>query len=227
MEKPDPREQPSYTVPEAARCLRLSAPAVRCWSAGRPPDPPLIVLPRQSGRRPVLLSFFNLVELHMLAVMRRRRGVSAPKVAVALDFLRRALVPADRERPLLSRALTAGGLDPFVEKCGELTNLGRSGRAALRRALEAALGRIVRDDRGAPAKLYPFTRAAAEDAPKLIAVEPGLSAGRPVIDGTGLAAEIIAERYKAGESMRELARDYGRSAAEIEEAVRCRLGLAA
>ena len=46
-------------------------------------------------------------------------------------------------------------------------------------------------------------------------------AGRPVIAGTGLATQVIFERYKAGESVRELAYDYERSDAEIEEAIRC------
>ena len=44
-----------------------------------------------------------------------------------------------------------------------------------------------------------------------------------MIAGTGLATEVIAERYKAGESIEELARDYERKAEEIEEAVRCEL----
>ena len=70
-------------------------------------------------------------------------------------------------------------------------------------------------------KLYPFTREAIENAPAMIVIDPRLSAGRPVIAGTGLATQVIFERYKAGESVRELAHDYERSDAEIEEAIRC------
>lgn len=70
-------------------------------------------------------------------------------------------------------------------------------------------------------KLYPFTRSRIEEAPAMVVIDPGLSAGRPVIAGTGLATEVIAERYKAGESIDELARDYERKEEEIEEAVRC------
>ena len=50
---------------------------------------------------------------------------------------------------------------------------------------------------------------------------------RPVITGTGLATEVIAERYKAGETVAELAKDYDRKEAEIEEAIRCDLKIAA
>lgn len=58
-------------------------------------------------------------------------------------------------------------------------------------------------------------------------IDPALSAGRPVITGTGLATEVIAERFKAGESVSDLAKDYERKEAEIEEAIRCELKAAA
>jgi len=60
-----------------------------------------------------------------------------------------------------------------------------------------------------------------------IAISPGICAGRPVIVGTGLSTQIIAERYKAGESVHDLAKDYERDDFEIEEAIRCELDAAA
>lgn len=47
--------------------------------------------------------------------------------------------------------------------------------------------------------------------------------GRSVIAETGLATRIIAERYKLGESISDLAQDYERPSTEIEEAIRCEL----
>jgi uncharacterized protein (DUF433 family) len=93
----------------------------------------------------------------------------------------------------------------------------------MRHVVEAALQRIERDTNDIPIKLYPFTRAQIDNSPTLIVIDPTLSGGRPVIAGTGLATEVIAERYKAGESIEDLARDYGRSYTEIEEAIRCEL----
>jgi uncharacterized protein (DUF433 family) len=46
-----------------------------------------------------------------------------------------------------------------------------------------------------------------------------------LLAGTGIATTVIAQRYKAGESIAELAEDYGRSTPEIEEAIRCELWL--
>lgn len=221
MEKSDPREQLVYTIPETARYLDLPVSTVRRWSACRPPHPPLIELPSRLGRRPILLSFFNLVELHVLAAVRQRHGASMPKVGRALDFLQRSLAPEYRKYPLMSCMLAADGLDLFAEKYGELSSFGRAGRSAFRETLDAALQRVVWDDRGLPAKLYPFTHDGMENAPAQVVIEPGLSAGRPVIDGTGLVVEIIAGRHRAGESIGELARDYGRPAEEIAAVVGC------
>lgn len=78
-----------------------------------------------------------------------------------------------------------------------------------------------------PIKLYPFTREHKADEPKTIVIDPYISFGRPVLAGTGIATTIIAQRYKAGESIEELAEDYGRSRSEIEEAIRCELWLEA
>ena len=96
----------------------------------------------------------------------------------------------------------------------------------MRDIIEAALRRIERDHQGIPVKLYPFTRNNKND-PTMVVIDPALSAGRPVIAGTGLATEVIAERYKAGETVAELSKDYDRENSEIEEAIRYELKFAA
>ncbi len=45
--------------------------------------------------------------------------------------------------------------------------------------------------------------------------------GQPTIAGTGIDARIVAERHRAGESVGELARDYGVGTDPIEDAIRC------
>ncbi len=51
--------------------------------------------------------------------------------------------------------------------------------------------------------------------------------GRPVLAGRGIPTIVIAQRYKAGESIDSLVEDYGCERAEIEEAIRCELHLEA
>ena len=222
---PDPRELPAYTISEAAHYLSVPAATIRYWSLGREDYKPLIAVPAKS---PALLSFLNLAELHVLAAIRRKHEVKMQNIREAIRYLaRHAKHTADKRHPLVSRDLETDGLDLFTEQYGQLINISRAGQTAMRDVISAALRRIDRDPRGIPVKLYPFTRAALEDAPAMVVIDPSLSAGRPVIAGTGLATQVIAERYKAGESVRDLARDYQRKAAEIEEAIRCELQTAA
>ncbi len=223
--KLDPRELPAYTVREAAHYLLVPDATVRYWAVGRGNWLPLIDVPSQD---PVLLSFINLVELHVLASIRRKHKVTMPKVREAIDWLREQTQNnRDRCHPLISRQLETDGLDLFTERYGRLVNINRDGQFAMRELLSGALKRIQRDANGIPIKLYPYTRSSMADAPSLVVIDPNLSGGRPVLAGTGLATEMIAERYKAGESVEDLAKDYEREESEIEEAVRCELGRAA
>ena len=170
----------------------------------------------------------NLAELHVLASIRREHRVTMPKVREAIDWLRRRTSDAtDRRHPLVSRQLQTDGLDLFTERYGQLININRDGQLAMRELMSGALRRIERDAHGLPIRLYPYTRSTVDDAPSMVVIDPTLSGGRPVLAGTGLATELIAERYKAGESVEALARDYEREKSEIEEAVRCELGRAA
>ncbi len=147
-----------------------------------------------------------------------------PSIRKAIERLAaNAKQAMDQRHPLISRALETDGLDLFIEQYGQLINVNRAGQSAMREIISVALRRIDRDPEGIPIKLYPFTRASVDATPGIVAIDPRLSAGRAVISGTGLATQLIAERYKAGESINDLADDYERGNEEIEEAIRCEL----
>ena len=86
----------------------------------------------------------------------------------------------------------------------------REGQQAMKEIISVYLQRIERDTHGLPVKLYPFTRVTASGAtpkadPRLIVMTPMISFGRPVIAGTGIPVFAIYERYKAGDSVADLA----------------------
>ena len=221
----DPRQLPCYPISEVAQYLAVPAATIRYWSVGRGSYEPLIAVPSYA---PTLLSFLNLIELHVLAAIRRKHGVKMQSVRKAIQYLAdRSGCELEARHPLISRELETDGLDLFIDEYGRLINISQEAQTVIREVVRAALSRVERGPEGIPVKLYPFTRKAIEDAPAMIVIDPRLSAGRPVIAGTGLATQVIAERYKAGESVRELAYDYGRERAEIEEAIRCEVPLAA
>ena len=110
----------------------------------------------------------------------------------------------------------------FIDKFGQLINVTQSGQIALRELLKAHLHRVEHD---AAVRLYPFTRKRDLRESKVVVIDPHISYGRPVLVGTGIPTAVVAERYKAGESIDELAEDYGRPPKDIEEAIRCELWL--
>ena len=221
----DSRERPAYTLAEAAHYVGVPVPTIRYWATGRDGCGSLIETP---AHRPTLLSFLNVAELHVLAAIRRQHGVSMPKVRAAIQYLARHTRRAwDRRHPLISARLETDGLDLFMDRYGRLVSISQAGQTVMREVMTAALQRIERDNRGVPSRLYPFTRSRIDDAPVLVVIDPTLAGGRPVIAGTGLATGILAERYKAGESVEGLARDYELDEEKVEEAIRCELQTAA
>lgn len=224
----DPRVAPAYSIVEAAHYLRMPEGTLRSWVVGRlypvagttKRSRPLIHLDDPKKR---YLSFINLVEAHVLAAIRRRHGVRLPKVRKALDYVQRQF-PVDH--PLIKQAFQTDGLDLFVERYGDLINASREGQQEMKEIISVYLKRIARDAKGLPIQLYPFTRDTASDVapksdPRVVVINPKVSFGRPVIAGTGIPISSIYERYKAGDSVAELAQDFNLETGAIEEAIRC------
>ena len=112
----------------------------------------------------------------------------------------------------------------FLRESGLVYDISRGGeKAAVEDVVKAYMQRIERDLNGLPAKLYPFSRSGEPDDPESILIDPRISFGRPVLSGINIPVDIIAERYKAGESVGELAGDYECDQEKIEEAIRCQL----
>lgn len=86
---------------------------------------------------------------------------------------------------------------------------------------------MERDARGVPIRLYLPTVRPASVERGVIVIDPRISFGRPVLDGTGIRTEIIVDCFRAGEPIDSLVSDYGRSREEIEAVLRSELPAAA
>lgn len=223
----DLRDIPAYGLSEASHYLGIPKATLRSWVLGRhyPIEAgkqffrPIIELP---DKEKPLLSFVNLVEAHVLEAIRQRHGIKFWRVRGVVEYIERHL---DSRHPLAEQRFVTDGVDLFVEQFGKLVNISREGQLAIKELIQTYLRRIERDSAGFPIRLYPFTRERKPDEPKTIVIDPYISFGRPVLAGTGIATTIIAQRYKAGESIEELAEDYGRPTSDIQEAIRCELWL--
>jgi uncharacterized protein (DUF433 family) len=218
-----PLELPAYSIKDAARYLQLPKTTVRQWALGRTypvkggkerrtAKPVIIAADPANG----LLSFINLVEIHVLSAVRRQHGVKLPKIRKAVAYLRRE---TGDTHPLAFQDVKTDRIGIFVERLGKLVDASAEGQLVMREMVSAYLRRIDRDARGIPIRLFPFTNARLTQH-KPVVIDPTVQFGRPVIAGTGIPTEIVAQRHKAGDTIAEIAADYGRPPAVIEEALR-------
>lgn len=88
----------------------------------------------------------------------------------------------------------------------------------MRQMLSAYLKRVDRDDDALPYRLYPLRPAwIAEKKP--IVIDPRISFGRPTVAGSGVSTEALVRRMDAGESIEDLAWDYGLQVTQIKDAI--------
>jgi uncharacterized protein (DUF433 family) len=216
----DSRNQPAYSLAEAARYLKVANATLRSWVVGRPYPKadgtghfrPLIHPP--SGHPPIL-SLWNLIEAHVLRSLRTDHGVSIRALREALSYAEKSL---QVERLLLSKELRTEAGSVFLERYGELIDLSASGQLAMRRLFDEHLKRVEWDEWLFPIRLYPFVSTGVlSDMP--IAIDANIAFGRPIVLPLGITTAAIADRIDAGESVSDLASDYGLSEAEIEQAV--------
>lgn len=214
------RDQPAYSLTEAARYLKLPAATLRSWVVGRayPKGESVATfrpLLKPARKQPPLLSFYNLIEAHVLRSLRTEHGV-------AIRELRRAITYAERtlkiERLLLNKDLRTHAGEVFLDEYGKLINLSTSGQIAMRRLLEEHLKRVEWDNWKFPVRLYPYV-SAEPTTERPIAIDPDIAFGRPVVIRAGVSTEAIAGRIDAGETVEALAEDYDLKPEEIEEAV--------
>jgi uncharacterized protein (DUF433 family) len=163
----------------------------------------------------------KLGEAHLLAAIRRKHHVPLPTVRRALRYVADHL---QLKRPLAEATFETDGIDLFVERLGQLINVSKEGQTEMSDMIRAYLKRIERDERGLPVKLYLFTRKdELQEREPSVVVDPRVAFGRPVLARTAVPTAILADRFKAGDTLSELAGDYGTSPQAIEEAIRCEL----
>lgn len=215
------RNQAAYGLAEAARYLKLPVATLRSWVAGR-------TYPKAGGQEnffplihparkglPPQLSFWNLIEAHVLRSLRTEHGVALRELRNAIQYAQRML---KIDRLLLREDLRTHAGDVFLEHYGKLIKLNASGQLAMRKLFEEHLKRVEWDKWKFPVRLYPFVSTDVS-APRPIAIDPSIAFGRPVVLRAGVSTSTIAERLDAGESVDELAKDYKLEHSEIEQAV--------
>jgi uncharacterized protein (DUF433 family)/DNA-binding transcriptional MerR regulator len=201
-------EVSNYSSAEAALYLRLKPQDVRRWLQEG------LVRPQSGG-----VSFLNLLELHILKCLRKEFALPLQRIRRALDEYNQT---ENSDHPFLDPRMETDGIHLFLHDGGEYMNLNRPKQLGIPQILSTYLRRIDRLSDGG-LTFFPFIVGRDSDEPRTIQISPSIAFGRPVLADTGIATDVIAGRFKARDSISDLADEYGVSASVVEDAIRWEL----
>jgi len=199
-----------YDVVAAAHHLRMPRSTLASWVGGKDGFRPLLEPPRIG-----YLSFINLTEAFVLLALRRRYKIKMPHIRDAIAYTEQHL---EVEHPLAFQEFTTDCVDLFVRTAGGIVNASKGGQIKLDDVLGDLMRIEWRDKR--PIALFPVLSHRVHADARPIRISPLVAFGQPVITGTRIPISAVADRFYGGESIGELADDYGVPLSAIEEAVR-------
>jgi uncharacterized protein (DUF433 family) len=207
-------KRPLYSFAEADRIARVTPNTSRRWLKGysfwydgeHRTMPPVT----WTSETKDAVTFVDLMEVATIDKL-RKKGFSFKQIrkinATARFYLKKS-------RPLVTETFKVKGRDIFVDEgFGILVNVGyEAGMQAWDEILDPFLdtveyeGEIVR-------RWWPLGKEFA------VLVDPDYGFGLPVVEGVGVRTEIIAERYRAGDSTDEIAYDFDVTPKQIDDAL--------
>ena len=215
-----------FTVAEAAGWLTVPRTTFHCWVHGyehqahgsRAVVGSPIVFALRARRGEPAVPFLGLVEGLVLNAF-RRAGVPLQRIRPALDRLDQEL---GLQHALASDRLTIDGAEVLYDYgavldpggIGDLVTV-RSGQRVFAPVVGEYLRRIryASDHWADQVDLPGYTVAR-------VVVDLGVAHGRPVVEPARIPVEDIVSRWIAGDSLAELADDFGLEGAELEDVIR-------
>lgn len=232
-----------YCTKCAARIVRAPHSTVRAWAIGQGNFDPLIEVDHPGTGRPISLR--NLVELHMIAGLRRkptvrkgqrRRGeISGRQLRRGIEALRKAdwLSHEERAHPLLVKGLAIENAKLQVIREGRRYQVPEDAQRELDLPfmVDEIERRVVWNEEGTPEAMYPRTRTLGLEAKytqegeadrgipeRGVEVRHGFSGGAPRLTECGRLTWIVVDRLANGDSPLEISEDLDCTPAEIQEA---------
>jgi uncharacterized protein (DUF433 family) len=232
--KTDPRfETPLYTAAEAARFLDVPVSTFATWAKGyvrRPPSRSLvtgdpIVTSLRAERGYPSVPFVGLAEAMVLAAF-RRGGVS-------LQHIRRAVAIIEKEiglrHALASKRLYTDGaviLYDYAEAKQDEQLGGLTEVVSRQRVFSAVVGQYLnRIEYGGDG--WAIRLVSPATARPVVVADPERSFGQPIFMHGGVRVEDVLDRWRAGETLAEVAEDFGVSSEDVEDILRVTLPVAA
>ena len=201
-----------YTISDMAEILMLPKRSVRYWFSEyvRKEFPKISnYIYNFNSDVGLFVNFKSLMQLYVFNEL-KKRGFSKKKILTLYEVLskkHKTKYPFAHEEAI--NIITAGGLLLYSEN--EML-LDSKNQIHIKEVLDSYLKKIDFQD-GVVSKFYPLGRD------KSIVVNPEIQFGSPVLDGTRINADIIADLHKAGESIEMISRMYDISDSQVKDAI--------
>lgn len=223
--------EPLYTVAEAAAYLRVPRTTFETWAHGytrrrqgrRLTKAGPIVTSVRAGRREPEIPFIGLAEGMVLAAF-RTAGVSMQRIRPAVDVLKAEL---GLDHALASKRLYTDGAEilydyAIKEDESQLVGLTivRTRQRVFAPVIQDYLKRITYAQDG-------WARRLRLPVSNHVIVDPERAFGQPIFENGAVRVEDVLDRFEAGDSLGDVAYDFGVPVEAVEEVVRVALKTAA
>ncbi len=213
-----------YSFAEADRLARVTSGTAKRWTRGytyesargarvrKPPVGRIVSSPESA------VSFADLIEVAAIRGL-RNLDFSLPQIREIVESCQSIF---GSDRPLLSHRFRADGRDAFVQgDDGALVSVLRGKRrTAWDDVLEPFLATVDYQD-GWANRWWPGGRSTE------VVIDPKFGYGLPVVQGTGVRTEVLIERSEVGDSLEQIAADFGVSIESVRTAIQFERALAA
>lgn len=221
---------PAYTLAGAARLIGARPSTLQIWfrgrhayeSKGRKQPAVTRVLQTDAGPREPL-SFIDVVAAHVVHTIRKGYKLPLKNVRKAVSYIE------DMKGDLMflaSKDFYYDYKNLFLQIGPLLVSLSEGGQVVEKQIIKDGLKQIAYDDDGYAGKFFPTANGQLQ---KQFAINPAINFGRLSIARLGVDTNAVADRFVAGEKIIDIAKDYGATADEVEDAIRWhdRLAIAA
>jgi uncharacterized protein (DUF433 family) len=226
----DPRvARAVFTLHETAGYLGLPPSTLRSWARPGDAAKPVITCFPSHGKE-ATVPFIGFAEAYVLSAF-RRAGVPMQRIRPAVEVLSSSI---GVEHALASKRLYTDGaevlhdyvtserdVDEQDEELGGLTVV-RTGQRQFAEVVRDYLKRITYGDDGWASQLRLPVYQHAE-----VIVNPRRAFGMPLVVRGGARVEDLVDRFVAGDTLADIADDFGVSGPELEDVVRVALRVAA
>lgn len=216
------RDYPTYTIPEAAEYLAMPRRTLQSWVYDKP------LWSVSGSRRPIhLLSFKDVAQAYFILFICKYVGISPRK---AREILANARLETRSRYPLLHKDIKVLFRHILMDKpatkarARHVVDLSQHRQLVMEQVVDLFASRIRRNAQGQVEQIYPWRLWKEGDSRRPVTIDPNILSGRLVVTGTRIPVQAIALRKKAGEDIRQIAKDYGLKQVIVKQALR-HLGL--